>query len=117
MTTPSASQVPEIDVDDAQQRTAAGALLLDVRNPDEWDAGHAPDSMWIPMAELTARQDEVPHDRDVVVICRSGARSARVTAALNAADYDAVNVAGGLQAWAAAGHPVVTDAGTPGEVA
>jgi rhodanese-related sulfurtransferase len=109
--------VPEVDVEEARRRVEAGALLLDVRTPDEWAAGHAPDSLWIPMGELTARQDEVPHGRDVVVICRSGARSARVTGALGAAGHDAWNVAGGLQAWAAAGYPVVTDEGTPGEVA
>jgi rhodanese-related sulfurtransferase len=117
MTPTSPASVPEIDVDEAQQRTASGAFLLDVRTADEWSAGHAPDAVWIPMAEIEARQGEVPQDRAVVVICRTGARSARVTAALAAAGYDASNVVGGLQAWAAAGHPIVTDAGTPGEVA
>jgi rhodanese-related sulfurtransferase len=117
MTPTSPTSVPEVDVDEAQQRTTDGAFLLDVRTPDEWSAGHAPDSVWIPMAEIAARQGEVPQDRAVVVICRTGARSARVTAALTASGYDAFNVVGGLQAWAAAGHPVVTDAGTPGEVA
>jgi rhodanese-related sulfurtransferase len=117
MTTPSAPNVPEVDVDDASGRSAAGAFLLDVRTADEWAAGHAPDSVWIPMDEVAGRRDEVPQGREIVVICRSGARSARVTAELLAAGHDAVNVVGGLQAWAAAGHPVVTDAGTPGQVA
>jgi rhodanese-related sulfurtransferase len=117
MTAMPPASVPEIDVDEARQRTSSGAFLLDVRNADEWAAGHVPDSAWIPMSEIEARLGEVPQDRDVVVICRSGARSARVTAVLGAAGRDASNVVGGLQAWAAAGHPVVTDAGTPGEVA
>jgi rhodanese-related sulfurtransferase len=109
--------VPEVDVDEARRRVEAGAVLLDVRTPQEWEAGHAPGSVWIPMDEVAARQSEVPADRDVVVICRSGARSARITGVLAAAGRDAWNVAGGLQAWAAAGYPVETDGGAPGEVA
>lgn len=109
--------IPEIDVAEAQQRVAAGAALLDVREADEWAAGHAEAAQWIPMGELPARQDEIADGREVVVICRSGGRSGRVTQALVRAGYDAVNLAGGMQAWAAAGHPVVTEAGSPGTVA
>jgi len=115
--TDSPTDVPEVDVDGAQQRCGAGAFLLDVRTADEWLTGHAPGSVWIPMDEVATRTAEVPSDREILVICRSGARSARVTAELGAAGYTASNVVGGLQAWAAAGHPVVTDAGSPGEVA
>ncbi len=116
MTAPPSS-VPEVDVDEARRRYEAGALLLDVRNPDEWSAGRAEGSTWIPMNEITARRDELPRDRAIVVICRSGARSAKVAEALNAWGHTAANIAGGLQAWADAGYPVVTDAGTPGTVA
>jgi len=116
MTATPPANLPEIDVDAARERAASGACLLDVRTPEEWAAGHAPDSVWIPMPEVTPRQGELPRDRAIVVICRSGARSATVTAALCAAGFDACNVAGGLQAWAGAGHPVVTDTGSPGEI-
>jgi rhodanese-related sulfurtransferase len=111
------SEPPAVDVAEARRRLDAGALLLDVREPDEWEAGHAPEAVWIPMGDLGARQDEVPGDQAVLVVCRSGARSARVTSSLLGAGYDATNLAGGMQAWAAAGLSVVTDAGTPGLVA
>ncbi|HSO94551.1 MAG TPA: rhodanese-like domain-containing protein [Acidimicrobiia bacterium] len=109
--------MPAVDPDEASQRAETGAILLDIREPDEWDSGHAPAAVWIPMGDLPARQDELTRDRPVVVVCRSGARSARVTTALRQAGYDAANLAGGMQAWAAAGHDVVTDGGEPGTVA
>jgi len=109
--------VPAIDATSAAARLDGGALLLDVREPDEWTAGHAPAAVWIPMREVAARQDELPTDRDIVVVCRVGSRSARVTAALRRAGYEATNLAGGMQAWATAGLPIVTDAGDDGVVA
>jgi rhodanese-related sulfurtransferase len=115
MTTP--GPAPEVDVHEARQRRDAGAVLLDVRNPDEWSMGRAPGAIWIPMGELDARQDEIPTDREIVVICKMGGRSARVAAALNAAGYHAWNVTGGLEAWHAAGLDVVDDDGRPGAVA
>jgi rhodanese-related sulfurtransferase len=107
----------EVDVAEARRRQDAGAVLLDVRNADEWEAGRAERSTWIPMNEVTDRRDELPRDREIVVICQVGARSARVAQALNAWGHTAANVAGGLVAWADAGYPVVTDDGTPGTVA
>ncbi len=112
-----APDVPQVDVSEASGRLQAGAVLLDVREPDEWHAGHTPDAVWIPMGEIEARHGELPADTEILVVCRSGGRSARVTAALGSAGYDAKNVAGGMQAWAGAGLPVVTDDGTPGAVA
>ncbi len=109
-------QIPEIDVAEAQRRLDAGAALLDVREPDEWGAGHAAGAQWIPMGELVARQGEVPGDRPVVVVCRVGGRSGKVTQALVQAGFEAVNLGGGMQAWEAAGLPVVTDDGGAGTV-
>jgi rhodanese-related sulfurtransferase len=63
--------------------------------------------MLVPMGRVRARLDELPHDRRIVVVCRSGGRSAAVTAALRRSGFDAVNLAGGMCAWAAAGLPVV----------
>jgi rhodanese-related sulfurtransferase len=98
-------QVPNVSVDDLP----SGATLLDVREPDEWSAGHAPDAVHIPMSELAGRLGEVPAEQGVYVICRSGGRSARVTAYLNANGWDAINVAGGMQSWQATGRPLVCD--------
>jgi rhodanese-related sulfurtransferase len=111
------SPIPAVGPGDARRRTDEGSLLLDVREPDEWTAGHAPEATWIPLGDLAARQYELPDGQAIVVVCRSGGRSARATAALLAAGYDATNLAGGMQAWAAEGLPVVTDEGGPGTVA
>lgn len=110
-------QVPEVDADEGKALVEHGAFLLDVREPDEWEAGHAPAAVHVPMKEVQARQGELPKDRRIVAVCRSGGRSAAVTGALNARGFDAVNLAGGMQAWSATGFPVVTDAGATGTVA
>jgi rhodanese-related sulfurtransferase len=92
------------------------AFLLDVRNPDEWQAGHAPAAVHVPMMEIPARLDELPADRDVVVVCRVGGRSAQVVAYLVAQGRAASNLDGGMFAWQAAGRPVVVDDGGAGHV-
>lgn len=86
-------------------------VLLDVREDDEWNAGHAPDAVHLPMTELAARLDEVPDASPLYVVCRSGGRSARVTEYLNANGWDAVNVAGGMSAWEQSGRPLVSETG------
>lgn len=99
-----ASEVPAAAVPE-------GAWLLDVREDDEWAAGYAPGACHIPMGALSARASEIPQDQVVYVICRSGVRSAHVARALAAAGWEAVNVGGGMQDWAAAGRPMATDSG------
>ena len=79
-------------------------LLLDVREADEWAAGHAPHAVHRPLGALDPQQ--VPTDRPVVTVCRSGNRSAKAAAALHAAGHDVSNLVGGMQSWAAAGLPV-----------
>lgn len=104
MTTP----VPAIVVADL----SGSAVLLDVRENDEWAAGHAPTAVHVPMGQVAQRLDELATvfpDRPVHVVCRSGGRSARVTAYLKQAGWEAVNVEGGMRAWAAAGRPMVAD--------
>jgi rhodanese-related sulfurtransferase len=108
--------IPEVDADEARARADSGAVILDVREAEEWQAGHVDGALWIPMGEVTARQEELPRDQALVVICRSGARSGKVVQALVQAGYDAVNVAGGMRAWDAAGHPFVAESGGPGAV-
>jgi rhodanese-related sulfurtransferase len=96
----------EINVDEAYQMVEEGAFLLDVRTQEEWDDFHAPQATLIPLDELASRVDEVPADRDVVVICRSGNRSQVGRDTLLAAGHpSATSVDGGMNAWAAAGYP------------
>jgi rhodanese-related sulfurtransferase len=108
--------VPVVGPADGRALVDAGALLLDVREADEWQAGHSADAVFMPLGEVEARMGELARDRRVVAICRSGARSARVTQFLRAQGFDAVNLEGGMRAWAGAGLDVVTDDGTPGTV-
>jgi rhodanese-related sulfurtransferase len=98
-------QVPTVTVADLSE----GATLLDVREMDEWAAGHAPGAVHIPMSELAGRLGELPSGDDLYVVCRGGGRSARVTAYLNANGWTASNVDGGMRAWQAAGRPMVCD--------
>ena len=95
----------------------AGAFLLDVREDDEWTAGHAPDAVHVRMGELGARTGELPRDREVYVICRTGNRSAYATQALVAGGWQAINVADGMTGWAVAGRPMVSEDGTEPHVA
>jgi rhodanese-related sulfurtransferase len=108
--------VREVTVLEASRLVGSGALLLDVREADEWAAGHAPEAVWIPMGDLQARVGELPAERQVVAICRSGARSYTVAQALLGAGYDAVNVEGGMRAWSAEDLPIIAGDGLPGAV-
>jgi rhodanese-related sulfurtransferase/molybdopterin-guanine dinucleotide biosynthesis protein A len=101
------AEVPEVDIEELARRRAAGVVVLDVRNPDEYEAGHVPGAVLLPLGELNERWQEVP-EGDVLVICKSGARSARAVEALNGVGRTTANVAGGTMAWIEAGHPVVT---------
>ena len=82
------------------------AIAVDVREPEEWQAGHMGGSVWIPLGELAARAGELPLDRPILIVCRTGSRSAYAADALVAAGYDARNLAGGLQQWVAADLPL-----------
>lgn len=99
----------EVSVDEASQLRDAGAFILDVRQPDEWASGHIPDATLIPLGELPARIAEVPADRQVVVVCRSGNRSAQGRDILLGAGHPSVtSMAGGMNEWMAAGYPSTT---------
>ncbi len=91
-------------------------VFLDVREDDEWAAGHIEGSLHIPMGELNARQDEIPRDQPIAAVCRTGRRSAAVTEALARAGYDAENLVGGVAEWRAAGFELVDREGGPGSV-
>ena len=90
--------------------------LLDVREQDEWDAGHIDGAQHIPLGQLGARLAEVPRDRTVVAVCRSGSRSDRAARGLRAYGYAAENLDGGVSAWSKAGLPLVSASGRSGRV-
>ncbi|MGW2742424.1 rhodanese-like domain-containing protein [Streptomyces sp. NPDC001450] len=111
-----------VTVDEARRRTQgadAVAVLLDVREQLEWRAGHAPGAVHAPLSRLAAGEalPSVAQARPLVVICRSGRRSQQAAELLVARGADAVDVKGGMQAWAAAGHPVVDERGNNGSIA
>jgi len=107
-----------VDVDPAAtlRLLEAGAFLLDVREDDEWHAGHAPEAVHVVMGAVPDRTAELPSDRTIVCICRVGGRSGAVALALAGAGYDVRNVGGGMLAWEGAGYPVVSESGDPGRI-
>jgi rhodanese-related sulfurtransferase len=108
--------VVDIDPPAARRLLDAGAFLLDVREDDEWAAGHSPEAVHVAMGTVPDRLGELPSDRTVVCVCRVGGRSGAVAASLAESGYDVRNLDGGMLAWEAAGYPVVTDAGAAGRV-
>ncbi|MFJ3974225.1 rhodanese-like domain-containing protein [Streptomyces sp. NPDC090021] len=105
---------------DAHLRTRGeGAVLLDVREPAEWAAGHAPGAVHAPLSALQAGAALPPaaQGRPLIVICRSGQRSQRAAKLLTGRGAAAVDVRGGMNAWAAAGLPVVDGHGNSGSIA
>jgi rhodanese-related sulfurtransferase len=91
---------------------ADGAAVLDVREQDEWEAGHIPGALHIPLGELPARVGELPAG-ELLVVCRSGGRSGRAVGWLNRSGHQSVNLDGGMQLWAVAGRPMVSENGHP----
>lgn len=109
-------EVADVSPADADREHRGGrVLLLDVRERDEWDAGHAPGAVHAPLSHLDPAQ--VSGGQRVVAVCRSGNRSGRAARLLAAAGVEVFNMAGGMRAWAGHGLPVVTDTGHPGTVA
>jgi rhodanese-related sulfurtransferase len=107
---PTVSAMPkEVSLNEAVNLRNAGAFILDVRQPEEWNEYHVPGSTLIPLGELDKHVKELPHDKPIVVVCRSGNRSATGRDILIKAGLTQVtSLAGGLTQWKAAGHPTVT---------
>lgn len=105
--------LPTVDV----ASVPADGLVLDVREADEWAAGHVEGALHVPMSDFVARfgevTDAVADGRRAYVMCRVGGRSAQVTQYLVQQGIDAVNIDGGMLAWEGAGRPIVTDSGSP----
>jgi rhodanese-related sulfurtransferase len=98
----------EVDLEQFEAAHAAGAVVLDVRNPDEYEEGHVARAVLIPLGELASRQNEIPEGDPLYVICAVGGRSLAATKALVEAGYTAVSVAGGTKGWIERGGKVVT---------
>jgi rhodanese-related sulfurtransferase len=101
-------------MDPAEARELVGtAAFLDVREAYEYDAGHVEGALHIPIGEVAARWEEVPRDRQVVVVCQVGQRSGLVAEFLRARGLRAHNLEGGLEAWVAAGHALTSSSPRP----
>jgi phage shock protein E len=97
----------EVQVTQAYDMYQKGALFLDVRTQQEWDQGHIAGSILIPLDVLQSRMNELPKDKDIVVVCLSGARSKEGTTLLRQAGFTRVTcMSGGIRAWVAAGYPI-----------
>lgn len=107
---PNTDRVPAtITVQQASEQFANGAFLLDVREPSEWNEAHVEGAVLIPLGELSTRVSEIPTDQDVLIICRSGNRSAQARDILRAAGLPrTTSINGGINAWMSAGLPVVS---------
>ncbi|HEX4820272.1 MAG TPA: rhodanese-like domain-containing protein [Acidimicrobiales bacterium] len=99
-------EVPEIDIDELARLRESGVVLVDVRQPHEFERFRVPGATLIPLGDVPERVEEIPDDQRVYVICASGGRSAKAVEYLNRQGYDTVNVAGGSKAWLDAGLPV-----------
>lgn len=108
--------VPSVDAATARELVRAGAVLLDVREGEEWNAGHAPQASHLPLGQISEASKSIQSSTSVVVVCRSGNRSRSATTSLLSMGFDAYNLSGGMTAWAAAGGSVVNPAGTPGSI-
>ena len=87
-------------------RNRDDVILLDVREDDEFKAGHIPGAEWIPLGQLSSRLDELPKDKTIVAVCRSGNRSGQATELLRQNGFDAHNMQGGMNSWVQAGLDV-----------
>jgi hydroxyacylglutathione hydrolase len=105
-TEPQAPQPYAVALADAAELIEGGATLIDVRHDYEYAAGHLEGARNLEMNELTAHAEEIPRDRPVLFYCRTGNRSSMAADAFVQAGYDAHNLGGGLEAWAADGRPL-----------
>ena len=110
------AEVAHAQIADVPSTFDGSVVLLDVREDDEWQRGHAPGAQHIPMGQVPSRLSEIDADATLFVVCQAGGRSQRVAQYLARNGYAPVNVAGGMLAWAGAGRPVITDDGGTGAI-
>lgn len=103
----------EVTLEQLKQAQADGAVVVDVRGPDEYAGGHIPGARSLPISEAPARMDELPRDTTVYLVCQGGGRSAKAADLLAGAGFDVRSVAGGTTAWTEAGGRIAagTDRG------
>ncbi len=102
-------QLHQTDVASLPAELPEGLAVLDVREPDEWAAGHIAGAIHVPLVQIPQRAPELPAGRQVLVVCRVGSRSAQATAFLQQRGIDAVNLADGMVGWMRAGRPMVAE--------
>lgn len=107
MSFPSDNEVPQIGIEEVSAALDLGVKLLDVREDDEWAAGHIDGAQHIPLGDVPSRMDELDPDAQLLVICHAGGRSQRAAAYLGRNGFDVSNVSGGMLAWVQAGKPTI----------
>ena len=100
------ADLEQISAAEAISLSAGDSVLVDVREPDEWADGHAPQAVNLPMSQLAERMSELPIERTLLIICQTGQRSQSVSARLDRAGYTVINVVGGMDEWVSAGGVV-----------
>ncbi len=98
----------EVSIDQLKQAQQDGAIVVDVRNDDEYAAGHVPGAASLPLPDIEAGKQELPKDQTVYLICQGGGRSGKAADLLGQVGYDVRSVAGGTTAWIEAGGEVAT---------
>jgi rhodanese-related sulfurtransferase len=109
-------EIPTASVHGVPDPLPEGLLVLDVRQDDEWRAGHVAGSLHIPLMELGTRYVEIPHAAQTLVVCRVGSRSSYAAGFLIQQGIDAINLEGGLVAWTGAGRALVAEGNRPPKV-
>jgi len=104
-------QIPTVAVTGVPDPIPDGLVILDVREPVEWEHGHIAGAVHIPLMELPQRLADLPPDGQTLVVCKIGGRSAQAVGYLVQQGIDAVNLAGGMIEWAEAGRPMVNERG------
>ncbi|MGC1419534.1 MAG: rhodanese-like domain-containing protein [Acidimicrobiales bacterium] len=107
------AEVGSVDATEAQEILSRGGILLDVREDDEWSAGRSELAIHVPLGVLPDQLGDLPRDRTIVCVCRSGGRSLRAAHFLAESGFESVNLDGGMIAWAAQGQPLISDGVTP----
>ncbi|MGZ4482427.1 MAG: rhodanese-like domain-containing protein [Gaiellales bacterium] len=98
---------PELSATEVADGLASGEVVaVDVRESQEWEAGHISGAIWVPMGEIADRVAELPADRRLAMVCRSGVRSEMVADAFHAAGFDVLNMTGGMLSWVRMGLPI-----------
>jgi rhodanese-related sulfurtransferase len=103
--------IPTIELSNVPAELPEGVVVLDVREPEEWAAGHIEGAVHIPLGTLPVRLQDLPDAQQFLVVCKMGGRSAQACMYLGQQGQAAVNLAGGMVDWAADGRPMVSETG------